>query len=191
LIVAIQQPEHLPWMGFFNKMAQVDLYVYLDSVQFKKRYFENRNRILTADGVRWLTVPVRTRGSFTQRIDEVLIGAESWRRRYVESLRRAYARAPSGEAVVSAVEEVVCQPWERLVDLNLALIDCLRRGDGLRVRSGRSFLPRRRAVPIEGNRVAVPRLRAPRVSAGSFRGLRVPSLRGRFPVVRGGSTAIG
>jgi hypothetical protein len=42
--IAIHQPEFMPWTGFFNKMALADLYVIFDHVQFKKRYFENRNR---------------------------------------------------------------------------------------------------------------------------------------------------
>jgi hypothetical protein len=46
LIVAIHQPEHLPWLGFFNKIDQADLFVLLDVVQFRKNYFQNRNRIL-------------------------------------------------------------------------------------------------------------------------------------------------
>ena len=56
--VAIQQPEHIPWVGFFNKMAKCDLFVYLDNVQFKKRYFENRNKIKDSKKIIWLTVPV-------------------------------------------------------------------------------------------------------------------------------------
>ena len=73
MFIAIQQPEHLPWIGFFNKMVQCDLYVYLDNVQFKKRYFENRNRIKTKDGVKWLTVSVWSKGQYTQKINEVII----------------------------------------------------------------------------------------------------------------------
>ena len=68
MIVAIQQPEHLPWIGFFNKMIQCDLFVYLDNVQFKRRYFENRNRIKTNDGIKWHTVPVNSKGKYSQKI---------------------------------------------------------------------------------------------------------------------------
>jgi len=70
---AIQQPEHIPWIGFFNKMAQCDLFVYLDNVQFKKRYFENRNKVISNGEVLWLTVPVVTKGLQTQTICDVKI----------------------------------------------------------------------------------------------------------------------
>ena len=52
MIVTIQQPEHLPWIGFFNKIVQCVLFACLDNVQFKKRYFENRNRLRTRDWVK-------------------------------------------------------------------------------------------------------------------------------------------
>ena len=33
MIVTIHQPEHMPWLGFFHKVSQADLFVILDSVQ--------------------------------------------------------------------------------------------------------------------------------------------------------------
>lgn len=50
MVVAIHQPEHLPWLGFFNKMANADEFVILDNVQYRKRYFQNRNKILVNGG---------------------------------------------------------------------------------------------------------------------------------------------
>ncbi len=70
--IAIQQPEHLPWLGFFNKMLICDEYVFLDDVQFKKKYFENRNKIRTNQKEQWIIVPVRTKGKYLQRIRELI-----------------------------------------------------------------------------------------------------------------------
>jgi hypothetical protein len=58
MIVAIHQPQYLPWLGYFDKMLAADLFCYLDCVQFKKNEWQNRNRIKTAQGWQWLTVPV-------------------------------------------------------------------------------------------------------------------------------------
>ena len=69
--VAIHQPQYLPWLGYFDKIDQVDCFVLLDDVQFKKNEWQNRNRIKTPQGWQWLTVPVIHR--FPQRIDEVRI----------------------------------------------------------------------------------------------------------------------
>jgi len=59
MIVTIHQPEHLPWLGLFDKIRRADLFVILDCVQFRKNYFQNRNRIRTESGWTWITVPVR------------------------------------------------------------------------------------------------------------------------------------
>ena len=58
MIVAIHQPQYLPWLGYFGKMLQADIFCYLDTVQYKKNEWQNRNRIKTAQGWQWLTVPV-------------------------------------------------------------------------------------------------------------------------------------
>ncbi len=122
MIVAIQQPEHAPWIGYFNKMSQVDLFVHLDDVQFKKRYFENRNKIRTRDGTQWITVPVQTKGRYTQRINEVLIDEQSnWRRKYLTALSTHYGSAPGFATCFPWISEVIETHHERLVDLNLSL----------------------------------------------------------------------
>lgn len=127
MIIAIQQPEHLPWIGFFNKMAQVDRYVYLDNVQFKKRYFENRNRISGHDGVRWLTVPVQTKGKYTQLIRDVAIdNSGNWRQKYLGTLSHVYAKAPYGHVVRDIVFPAVEAPHNMLLHLNLELIHRVR-----------------------------------------------------------------
>jgi hypothetical protein len=127
MIVAIQQPEHAPWMGFFHKMAHCDLFVYLDSVQFKKRYFENRNRIKTDQGVSWVTVPVQSKGRYHQRIDEVQIDNEShWVRKYQGTLEHAYGRAPFWTDIRDVVWPCLQPSPTALVSLNLALIESIR-----------------------------------------------------------------
>ncbi len=73
MIVAIHQPEHLPWFGFIHKLSQANKFVYLDNVQFKKNYFENRNRIITAQGLQWLTVPVQMKGHTAKKFLEIEI----------------------------------------------------------------------------------------------------------------------
>jgi hypothetical protein len=123
-VIAIQQPEHLPWLGFFDKMAKSDYFVYLDNVQFKKRYFENRNRIRTERGSQWITVPVLTKGCYHQKINEVIIDNEqNWRRKYLSTVRHTYAKARYLGEYIDELEKIIQQGFERLVDLNLALIE--------------------------------------------------------------------
>ena len=85
MIVTIHQPEHMPWLGFFDKLRQDDVWVMLDHVAYRKRYFQNRNRIRDAQETRWLTVPVLTKGKYDQAICKVQIDNEGnprWREKW-------------------------------------------------------------------------------------------------------------
>ncbi len=127
MIVAIQQPEHLPWLGFFDKMTRVDRFVLLDNVQFKKRYFENRNRIRTAQGYRWITAPVKSKSRFTQRIDEVELEQDPrWKRKYWLAIHHAYSRAPAFRRYAERFERTLERDWTRLVELNVAFLQEIR-----------------------------------------------------------------
>ncbi len=127
MVIAIQQPEHLPWIGFFNKMLHCDLYVCLDNVQFKKRYFENRNKIKTPKGWDWLTVPVITKGLYTQKINEVKIDdSQEWRRKYLNCLKTNYAKTDYFEEVFNGLTGVIGKNYDKLLELNLALIHLVR-----------------------------------------------------------------
>ena len=71
--IAIAQPTYLPWLGYFDLIDQVDKFVLLDTVQFEKQSWQQRNRLKTPDGLQWLTVPVKIKGRSTQTIREVEI----------------------------------------------------------------------------------------------------------------------
>ena len=64
MIVSIHQPEHFPYLGYFQKMKQSDLFIILDDVKFKKNNFQNRNRFLNKSGdEEWFTVPVEKKAN--------------------------------------------------------------------------------------------------------------------------------
>jgi hypothetical protein len=116
--LAAHQPQYLPWLGFFDKMDRVDRFVLLDVVQYKKNEWQNRNRIRTADGWQWLTVPVHYR--FPMSIREVTLDDEGgrWRRKHREALRIHYARSPFRAAVLPALEALLNEPFDSLAALN-------------------------------------------------------------------------
>ena len=91
--IAIIQSCYIPWKGFFDLIGRCDQYVIYDSAQFSKGRWHNRNRIKTANGPKWLTIPVATAGRLTQAIDEVQI-SETWADRHWQSIRLSYNRAP-------------------------------------------------------------------------------------------------
>lgn len=123
MIVAIHQPHYLPWLGYFYKMASCDTFVLLDNVGYSKNGFINRNRIKTPQGPTWLTVGVLTRNHFGQPINKVEINnTVPWNNTHYKSLSHNYARAPYFLEYKTCFEDVYRQKWERLADLNEALI---------------------------------------------------------------------
>jgi hypothetical protein len=127
MIVAIQQPEHLPWLGFFDKMLRCDSYVILENVQFKKRYFENRNKICTKEGWQWITVPVVTKGRYTQKINEVMIdNSLNWQRKYLGSIQTSYGKACYFNKFFPLLKEIIESDHQFLSTLNIELINLLK-----------------------------------------------------------------
>ena len=115
--LAAHQPQYLPWLGFFDKMDRVDLFVLLDTVQYKKNEWQNRNRIRTATGWQWLTVPVRYR--YPMALREVPINeAAPWRRKHRQALLTQYARAPHYREVADPLIAVLEEPHSDLAALN-------------------------------------------------------------------------
>lgn len=118
MIVAIHQPQYLPWLGYFHKMNRADAFVFLDTVQFKKNEFQNRNRIKGSQGPQWLTVPVIQK--LGQDIREVHINTTvRWQKKHIASLTSCYGKAPHFDAYRDALEDLLDRPWELLSTLNI------------------------------------------------------------------------
>jgi hypothetical protein len=125
--LGVLQPGYLPWLGFFDLMRRSDVFVIYDDVQFDKHGWRNRNQIKTAHGPQWLTVPVFHSGREGQTILDVQIdNLLPWARKHLRSIEQAYARAPYLDTYFPQLHEVLSERWDRLVDLDLALIDVLR-----------------------------------------------------------------
>lgn len=119
-LVTIHQPNFLPWPGFFHKWMLADAMVLLDTVQFEKNEWQNRNRIKTAAGALWLTAPVHYR--FPQTIREVTLAGGPWRRKLCATIEQAYGKAPHFRRYWPELREALSAPRESLVELNVALI---------------------------------------------------------------------
>ena len=68
--VMIRQPGYMPNIGFFKKIQSSELFVFLDDAQFVKDRFDNRNKIRTNEGYRWITVPIK-RPVFAKKLNEI------------------------------------------------------------------------------------------------------------------------
>ncbi len=92
--VVITQSNYIPWRGYFDLLRSADEVVLLDCVQYTRRDWRNRNRIKTAQGTTWLTVPVETKGQYLQAIDETRISNAHWAAKHIRAIEVAYSRAP-------------------------------------------------------------------------------------------------
>lgn len=138
--VVVLQPGYLPWIGFFDQLARSDAFVFYDDVQYDKNGWRNRNRVKGQDGSPlWLTVPVRLKGHFGARVMDVEIDStQKWVDKHLRTLEQLYRREPCFDRVFPAVAEVVRRKHGLLVDLDLELVEVLRKILGLERRIVRS-----------------------------------------------------
>jgi hypothetical protein len=136
VVVAIHQPQYLPWLGYFDKVDQCDVLVHLDSVQFQRRGFQNRNRVKTMHGAKLLTVPVVA--ARDSRIDAVEVAGVDWAHKHTETIRHAYHRAAFAAWFDDDLASLLQRSWRLLVDLNLATLDWAFRRFGITCRQVRS-----------------------------------------------------
>lgn len=124
MMVSIHQPQYMPWIGYIDKIDRSDVFILLDNVQYKKNEWQNRNRIKTAQGWQWITVPVLY--SFPEKINEVRINNRvDWRRKHLVAIETNYRRAPYFSKYFPYLEDIYRKEWERLVDINITLIKTL------------------------------------------------------------------
>ena len=92
--VAIVQSNYIPWKGYFDLIASVDRFILYDDMQFTRRDWRNRNKIKTPQGLKWLTVPVLSKGKYFQTIKDTRIDGSAWAAKHWKSIETNYARAP-------------------------------------------------------------------------------------------------
>lgn len=125
MIVAVHQPQYLPWLGYFDKIRIADVFCYLDNVQYRKNEWQNRNRIKTAQNWQWLTVPVHYR--FPQKINEVEINnSVNWKKKHLQALITNYSKAPYFKDYITPLEDLFTKDWELLSEFNIGLLERLR-----------------------------------------------------------------
>lgn len=130
MIVAIHQPQYLPWIGYFDKLDRADVFVLLDNVQYKKNEWQNRNRIRTSQGWQWITVPVLYH--YPEKINAVKINnTTDWRRKHLNALVYNYSKAPFFKEHQFFFEETFSRHWENLVEINVHIIQYLNRALGI------------------------------------------------------------
>ncbi len=91
--LAILQSNYIPWKGYFDLINLVDEFILLDDMQYTRRDWRNRNKIKTPAGLSWLTIPVKVKNNYFQKIKDTVISDPQWNRRHWQSIVHNYARA--------------------------------------------------------------------------------------------------
>ncbi|MGD8172510.1 WbqC family protein [Vibrio sp. TRT 21S02] len=92
--IAISQSNYIPWKGYFDMISYVDEFILYDDMQYTKRDWRNRNKIKTSDECRWLTIPVKVKGKYYQKIRNTEIDGSQWKKKHWGSIQQNYKKSP-------------------------------------------------------------------------------------------------
>jgi hypothetical protein len=118
--VAVLQSNYLPWRGYFDLIHDVDVFVFYDDVQYTVNDWRNRNRVKTANGVIWITIPIGNQND--RRICDVEIRDRGWARKHWMTIEQSYRRAPHFEKFAPFLHDMYRRDWQSLSELNQATI---------------------------------------------------------------------
>jgi len=118
--VSIHQPQYLPWLPYFLKIENSDLFIFLDTVAFQKNGIQNRNKIKTSQGAQWLTVPVCQK--LGQKIVDTPINNQSnWRHKHWQAIKQCYGKSSGFIKYQYELEDLYLNKWNLLGELNIEL----------------------------------------------------------------------
>jgi len=125
MIVGIHQPEHLPWLGFFNKMANSDEFVILDNVQYRKRYYQNRNKILVNGSGAYIGVPVKLDHYREKTIADMELYTDEevpWKTKFLKTIEYNYKQHLYFKDYYAFFEDLLERNITRLCEFNMQII---------------------------------------------------------------------
>lgn len=116
--IAIIQSSYIPWKGYFDIINDVDIFVFLEDVQYTKRDWRNRNKLKTPGGIKWLSVPVI--GSTRQIIHETKIDySQDWRERHKKTIHHSYASAEHYDSYKDDILAIYNDKYDTISELNI------------------------------------------------------------------------
>jgi hypothetical protein len=123
MIVGIHQPNYLPYMGYFNKMKNVDIFILYDIAQYVKNRYDNRNRIRIREGAVYLTIPVTDKDSYLKRFNEVVLPSDStWQKNHWKSIHANYANSEFFNLYSEFFQHIYSKKFTFLSDFNEMII---------------------------------------------------------------------
>jgi WbqC-like protein len=130
MLIAIHQPHYIPWLGYLDRMRKADLFIVLDHVQFERRNFQNRTTIRLEGEPKLLTVPVvqvsQKETILEKQVDNTEQGSRAWGPTHFKTLKYAYRKSKYFDLYAPRLQEILETRWEKLIDLDLAMLDFVR-----------------------------------------------------------------
>lgn len=127
MTIAIHQPNFMPWMGYFYKIAKSDIFVLLDDVQYTKGGFTNRNRIKTPNGEQWLTLNVNLSGHSFQSINKIIIfNKDKTLSKILKTIQNNYSKAEYFKSYFPELEKIVIESNDYLSEFNSSIIQWVK-----------------------------------------------------------------
>ena len=126
LTAAVLQSNYIPWRGYFDLIHDADVFVFYDDVQYTVNDWRNRNRVKTANGVVWLTIPIGNQND--RRICDVEIRDRGWMRKHWMTIEQSYRKAPHFAKYEPFFRDVYAREWTSLSELNQSVIKSIAGG---------------------------------------------------------------
>lgn len=121
--VIITQSNYIPWKGYFSYMRKATHFVVYDDMQYTKRDWRNRNKLVTPQGIKWLSIPIDVKGKFSQKINEAKVADLNWGRDHWNFIETNYRNAPHFKKYAEVFKPLYLNSKsEYLTDINLAFI---------------------------------------------------------------------
>lgn len=140
-VAAIMQPSYLPWAGYLAMVERADVFVFLDSVQFARRSWQQRNRIKTPAGELMLTIPVLKKGRRDQLISDVEIDPTAkFAEKHEAAIRANYASAPFFDEYAPGLFSCLGRGHRHLSALTIEIIEWFMQAIGCATPTYRSSL---------------------------------------------------
>ena len=125
MIVSIHQPNYLPWLGFFDKIKNSDVFVVFDDVQFPrgKKHFGHRNKIKTTSGDKWLSVPISNKSDLVSFNDTIINYDSKWNEEHIRLIEVFYSKAPFFNNYFKGLCDIILVKHKSLTELSMSLIN--------------------------------------------------------------------
>lgn len=124
--ILIHQPDFLPWCIYLDRWKRSDLMIFLDDVQFIRRGWQHRDKLILSNQEDWFGIPIKKSGHFNARISEIEIDYSSnWQKKIFGQIEQNYRKGLGFEIYWPEIKEILTNNYVNLLDLNLALFKYL------------------------------------------------------------------